>query len=90
MQISLGQSVIWDAVPSADSYVAELSNSTGVLASFSTTATAVAADTLFAGRVAGNYSIRVKAIKGVLVSAFSEPLSLEFVGLSAPINLRVA
>lgn len=90
MQISLGQSVIWDAVASADSYVAELSNSTGVLASFSVTNPAVSADTLFAGRTAGNYSIKVKAVKGVLVSPFSEPLSLEFVGLSTPQNLRVA
>jgi len=91
MQISLGQSVAWDAVPSAVSYTVELLNAAAgsVLATFGTSATSITAVELLAGKLPGNFNVRVKAISDTLESPFSALLPLEFVGLSAPTNLRV-
>lgn len=90
MNITLGEFVAWDAVPFATDYDVNLHNAVGDLVTLSTgLETEISAETLFDGRPAGSYRVRVRSKNATLTSAYSAFLDLEYTGLAVPTNLRV-
>lgn len=91
MNINSGQSVVWDVVPGASAYDVELLNAAGgtSLGTFERTTSSIPASVLFAGRSFGNYTVQVRGKETAGAGAWSGLLSLTFVSLPAPSNLRV-
>lgn len=92
MDVRTNQNIVWDAVPGAVDYQAELSQLSGVVDRvLVVTATQVAVADLFAGIALGQTRrVRVRARDGFGDGAWTSYLSpLVLVGLPAPANLRV-
>lgn len=88
--MQLSQTLVWNAVPSADSYIAALFATTGsLIQEFPVVVPEIELSVLCAGQPTGNYQAKVKSVNTVGESDYSTPLAFSLDAPPAPENLHI-